>query len=128
MSSATWSWPDAEVVRIIDGDTLDMRVVRDMGFGGTASFVVRLRLNRVNAPGGSTASGKLATAALQVLLPVGGKFALETIDPYKFGGPRTSPGEWMAEIAVPGGNASDAMVAGSHAVYWDGQGPRPSDG
>jgi endonuclease YncB( thermonuclease family) len=123
-----WTWPDAEIVRIVDGDTLDMKVVRDLGFGGSASFVVRLRLNRVNAPALHTVDGLAASGYLSSLLPVATKCPLETVSPYKYGGPGTSPGEWMAEITLPTGNVSDLMVASGHAVYWDGQGPRPSDG
>jgi len=124
-----WTWPDAEVVRVVDGDTLDMRVTRDMGFGGTASFVVRLRLNRINAPKGSTVSGKAATTYLSSLLPVGARVPLQTVKPYKYGGPDDSPGEWMAEVTSPAGaNVSDLMVSTFMAVYWDGAGPRPADG
>jgi len=113
---------------VVDGDTLDMCVTRDLGFGGSASFVVRLRLNRVNAPALHTAGGSAASAYLQTLLPAGGTFPLTTVEPYKFGGPSNSPGEWMAEIYVSGGNVSDLMVKAGHAVVWNGTGPRPSDG
>lgn len=124
-----WSWPDAELVRVIDGDTLDMKVTRDLGFGGSASFVVRLRLNRINAPALSTVAGKASAAYLTQLLPVGSRVPLETVKPYKYGGPSDSPGEWMAEVTSPaGGNVSDLMVSNLLAVYWDGSGPRPADG
>ena len=120
-----WTWPDAVVTRIIDGDTLDMKVTRDLGFGGTASVVVRLRLNRINASPAYTDARKAATAYLSGLLPLGGVFPLTTTGPYKYGGPSTSPGEWMAEIELPTGNVSDLMVAAGMAVYWNGEGPRP---
>jgi endonuclease YncB( thermonuclease family) len=124
-----WSWPAAEVVRVIDGDTLDMKVTRDLGFGGSASFVVRLRLNRINAPALSTVAGKASAAYLEQLLPAGVAVPLTTVKPYKYGGPGDSPGEWMAEVTSPaGGNVSDLMVSTLMAVYWDGQGPRPADG
>ena len=125
---AVWTWPDAEVVRVVDGDTLDMRVVRDLGFGGSATFVVRLRLNRVNAPALHTTDGLTAYGYLSQLLPVGTRCPMSTVGAYKFGGPATSPGEWMCEITTPAGNVSDLMVTAGHAVYWNGQGPRPSDG
>lgn len=123
-----WTWPDAQTTRIVDGDTLDMRVTRDLGFGGSATFVVRLRLGRINAPAAYTDEGKAATAYLTGLLPIGSTAALTTTGPYKYGGPQTSPGEWMAEITTTAGNVSDLMVAAGHAVYWDGEGPRPGDG
>lgn len=124
----TWEWPDAEVRRIIDGDTLVMYVTKAIGFGGTASYEVRLRLNRINTPSLKTANGHAALSYLEGLLPIGSKVNLKTMNPYKFGGPDTSPGEWMAEITVPTGNVSDLMVAAGFAVYWNGQGPRPADG
>lgn len=124
----TWSWPDAEIVRIVDGDTLDVRVTRDLGFGGSASFVVRLRLNRINAPSVHTVLGVASRDYLVGMLPMGRIVSLTTKGAYKYGGPDTSPGEWQAEITVPTGNVSDLMVTSGFAVYWNGQGPRPSDG
>jgi len=121
-----WTWPDAQILRVVDGDTLDARVTRDLGFGGSATFVVRLRLGRVNAAKASSVEGKLSTAYLTgLVLTPGAPVALTTTGPYKYGGPKDSPGEWMAEIQVPGGNVSDLMVAAGRAVYWDGEGPRP---
>lgn len=125
---SVWSWPDAQVVRVIDGDTLDMQVTRDLGFGGSASFVVRLRLNRINAPALHTVDGLAAFGYLSSLLPVGTKCPLTTVKAYKYGGPDTSPGEWMAEITTSAGNVSDQMVTAGRAVYWSGAGPRPADG
>jgi endonuclease YncB( thermonuclease family) len=130
---SVWTWPDAEVVRVVDGDTLDMRVtkVSDIGFGFTqsATVVVRLRLNRINAPALSTVAGKASAAYVASLLPVGTRVPLQTVKPYKYGGPGDSPGEWMAEVTSPaGGNVSDLMVSNLLAVYWDGSGPRPAEG
>lgn len=121
-----WTWPDAEMAAIIDGDTLTMKVTRDIGFGGSVTFPVRLRLNRINASPLKTAAGKEAATFLTNLLPVGGKFPLTTVGAYKYGGPDWSPGEWQAEITLSDGSlVSDVMVANGHAVYWNGQGPRP---
>lgn len=122
MTAAVWTWPGSTVTRIIDGDSLTATVTRDLGFHGTATFAVRLRLNRINTPPASTDAGKLATRMATVLLvadpPV--QVLIETVGPYKYGD------EWMAEITLPDGrNVSDALVAGGWAVYWDGNGPRP---
>lgn len=124
-----WSWPGSRIVRLIDGDTLDVAVTRDVGFGGTLTYAVRLRLARINAPKGKSADGKAAAAYLASLLPVGGVFDLVTVKPYKYSGPPDEAGEYMAEITLPDGrNVSDAMVATGHAVWWNGEGPRPGDG
>lgn len=129
MTDTTWTWPNSKIVRVIDGDTIDASVTRDLGFGGVATFVVRLRLNRVNAPSLSTAAGKAAEHYLSDCVAGDPVATITTVKPYKYGGPDGSPGEWMAEVvdrrAV---NLSDAMVNAGHAVYWDGQGARPADG
>ena len=49
MSSVPWSWPDSHVIRVIDGDSFVARLTRDLGFHGTTTFEVKLRLNRINA-------------------------------------------------------------------------------
>lgn len=124
-----WSWPNSTITRVIDGDTISAHVTRDLGFGGTASFEVRLRLNRINCPPASTVEGKAATAfvtdfVMSAVAPI--VVLIETEKPYKYGGPDDSPGEWMAEVTLPdGSNLSDQLVAARLAVYWNGQGPRP---
>lgn len=121
-----WQWPGSLIPRVIDGDTIDAHVTRDLGFGGTASFVVRLRLNRINCPPASTTAGKAATALVEQLTPPATPVLIETLAPYKYGGPDTSPGEWQAEVTLPDGtNLSDVLVTAGLAVYWDGKGPRP---
>jgi len=126
MSPKQWTWVDAEVVEVVDGDTVSFKVTRDIGFGGTATFIVRLRLNRINAAPKGTIAGIAATAYLKTLLVIGALVSATTMKPYKYGGPDTSPGEWMVEVTLADGtNVSDLMVATGNAVYWDGQGPRP---
>ncbi len=80
----------------MDGDTFVARVTRDVGFGGTTSFVVKFRLNGINAP---TLAPKLATVAgtcsrdaLATLLS--DPFTLTSSKPYKYGG------EWMATVTL----------------------------
>jgi endonuclease YncB( thermonuclease family) len=119
-----WLWPNSVITNVVDGDTFDARVRRDMGFGGVVEFVVRLRLNRINAPAKSTPAGAAARMALAPL--VDGQFLIETVKPYKYGGPGSSPGEWMAEVTLPSGvNLSDWLVSQGHAIPWDGTGTRP---
>ena len=124
MGVSTWTWPASTLLKVIDGDTLDVLVHRDLGFGGVARLPVRLRLARINAPAASTVQGAAAGAYLASLLPP--TFDLTTLKPYKYGGVADRMGEWMAEITLPDGrNVSDVMVATGHAVAWDGAGPRP---
>jgi endonuclease YncB( thermonuclease family) len=125
-----WSWPASRVLRVIDGDTLDALVRRDIGFGGWVQLPVRLRLARINAPKGSTPDGAAARDYLISLLPVPpATVDLTTLKPYLYGGVDGEVGEWVAEVTLPDGRVvSDAMVAAGHAVLWDGRGPRPSDG
>ncbi|MGZ6838276.1 MAG: hypothetical protein ACXVGE_20630 [Blastococcus sp.] len=121
-----WHWPDATIPLVVDGDTFDAHVVRDVGFGGSCAFRVRLRLARINAPAKSTDAGAASAAWLSGLLASVPTVDLVTLDAYKFGGPAYSPGEWMAEVTLPDGrNVSDLAVSLGFAVYWDGQGPRP---
>lgn len=120
-------WPASRVLRVIDGDTVDAAVTRDLGFGGTATFPVRLRLNRINAPKVSSARGKTARRRVEVLTADVAVHVI-TVEPYKYGGPDDQTGEWMAEITLPDGqNLSDLLVAEGLAVYWNGTGPRPDD-
>lgn len=129
MTTTAWTWPNSKIVRVVDGDTVDALVTRDLGFGGTASFTVRLRLNRINAPAVKTKAGKAARDWLVALLEPEKGFAwdLTTVKPYKYSGPTGSAGEYMSEIIYHADLVSDLMVAAGHAVYWDGQGPRPDD-
>jgi len=118
------------VVKVVDGDTIDVLVTRDLGFGGVVTFPVRLRLNRINTPKLSTARGRASCARVAELLAgAGGVVDLVTVKPYKYGGPEDQRGEFMAEVTLPGGrNLSDVLVAEKLATHWDGQGPRPADG
>lgn len=119
-----WVWPASQITNVVDGDTFDAMLSRDLGFGGRAVFPVRLRLNRVNAPPLHTAAGAASRQALVALL--GTVVDLTTLHPYKYGGPADQAGEWMAEVITPDGrNVSNAMVEGGFAVTWDGKGARP---
>jgi endonuclease YncB( thermonuclease family) len=124
VSNVPWSWPDSTVTRVIDGDSLVARLTRDLGFHGTATFEVKLRLNRVNAPPVNTDAGRSARALLEQLVLTSGTvpnlLLIETVKAYKYGD------EWMAEITTGlSENVSDELVQQGVAVYWDGTGPRP---
>jgi endonuclease YncB( thermonuclease family) len=123
-----WFWPRTLITRVVDGDTVDALVTRDLGFNGTVTFPVRLRIIGVNTPAMSTRKGKTAAAFVTALVD-GARVDVTTLKPYKYGGPATAVGEWMAKIVLPDGNDLSAlMIEHGHAVAWDGTGPRPSDG
>lgn len=124
---STWEWPGTKILRVVDGDTIDALLTRDLGFGGKATFPVRLRLNRINAPKVSSDKGKRAHD--RVVEVIGDQLVtVTTVKSYKFGGPEGDLGEYMAEVALPNGtNVADLLVTEELAVYWDGKGPRPDD-
>ena len=123
-----WDWPNSKITRVIDGDSVDAIVTRDVGFGIKTLLPIRLRLNRINAASKNTVKGKAATARVRELIE-GKTVNLSTIKAYKYGndGDETQEqdGEWMAEISTAEGNLSDLLVSEKLAVYWDGEGPRP---
>jgi endonuclease YncB( thermonuclease family) len=119
MTVISWAWPASTIVRIIDGDSFIAEVHRDLGFHGTATFLQKMRLNRINCPPATSDKGRAATVQSGVLM-IGQVVSIETTGAYKFGD------EWMAEVTLlDGRNVSDALVAAGVAVYWDGNGPRP---
>lgn len=123
--SDAWSWPGSVIARVLDGDTVDAMLTRDLGFEATATFPVRLRLNRINASPVHTDSGFRAKSRV-LALTAGARVVITTGKGYKYGAPEGKTGEWMAEVTLPDGrNLSDVLVAEGLAVHWDGQGPRP---
>lgn len=120
MTNAPWVWPNSSITRVIDGDSLVARMTKDIGFHGIVTFDQRLRLNRINASPIKTPEGLAATQYLTTTLQAVGLVTLETVKPYKYGD------EWMVEITLPDkSNMSDLMVTNGHALYWNGEGPRP---
>lgn len=119
MTAERWLWPGSTLIRVVDGDSLIVKLRRDLGFDGYVIFDQHIRLNRINCPPGSTPDGKAATAAVLTSLAAG-PFHVETLKPYKYGG------SYMAEVTLPDGrNLADLLVEQGHGVWWDGQGPRP---
>ena len=113
---------EAEVIRVIDGDTIEVRI--DIGFGAT--FKTRVRLARINTPelrGEDAARGQAAKKRVQELLPVGTgeKVFLQT---YKDGNDKY--GRYLADVHVDGvvsehaGNTiclNDLLVSEGLATY-----------
>lgn len=126
MTPTPWTWPNSVVTHVVDGDTFTAHVTRDLGFGGSCSFDVRLRLAGINTPPAHTDAGAKATAAAVSLLQVSGAVLITTLGEYKYGGPDDSPGEWMATVTLADGrDVATELVKQGVAVPWDGNGPRP---
>jgi endonuclease YncB( thermonuclease family) len=122
-----WVWPNARLVRVVDGDTVSFLLDRDIGFEARVTFPVRLRLARINAPALSSPAGKAARDRVVALLAVT-PLTVTTLRAYKYSAPEGESGDYMAEVVLPDGtNLSDTLVTEGHAVYWDGAGPRPHD-
>lgn len=97
----------ARVLRVIDGDTLDVEV--DVGFRLTTRLP--LRLARINAP--ERAEGKRATEALATHLgTLPRDVVVETAQP------RDKYGRYLAEVYLPDddANVSDWMVSQGYAA------------
>ena len=76
----------ATVVRVIDGDTVELDV--DVGF--RSRYRDKFRLAGINAPEGKTEAG----ARLSDLLHPGSEVVVTSFKPEKYG-------RWLADIAVP---------------------------
>jgi endonuclease YncB( thermonuclease family) len=124
---AAWVWPKSKITRVVDGDTLDAIVIRDLGFGGSASFPVRLRLNGINAAKLGSTRGNAARDRVVALLG-DGLVDITTVKPYKYGGPADANGEWMAQVVLADGTDLSKKLLGENLVAaWDGDGARPDD-
>jgi micrococcal nuclease len=107
----------AEVVKIVDGDTIDVDI--DLGFK-TWSRNIRLRLNRIDAYEtrlykGTTEEekqkGLLAKAEVESMcLKAPDKVVIKTTKQGKYG-------RWIAEVIIDGENLSDKLVELGYAVY-----------
>ena len=98
----------ATVVRVIDGDTLELIV--DTGF--RSNYRDKFRLIGINAPEGKNTE---AAARLSLLLYTGRNVIVSTTKPEKWG-------RWLADVAVPEVCTSvcEMLVAEGLAVPYDG--------
>jgi micrococcal nuclease len=101
----------AKVIKIIDGDTID--VVVDLGF--TSSRTERLRFARIDAPevrGAEREAGLQAKDWLLSQISPGSEIFIRTEKDDSFG-------RYIAEIYFNDLNLNDEMVKVGHAVYKD---------
>jgi micrococcal nuclease len=103
---------DAELVRVVDGDTVDISV--DLGFH--ISQQIRVRLNGINAPELSTPAGKAAKGFLEGLLPVGTSLRCNTVKD------KTEKyGRYLADLTVQGSTGDLASKSVNQTMLDAGQ-------
>ncbi len=110
-------YPVAQVVRVIDADTVALDV--DLGFGVWQRYQ-SFRLLGCNGRERSDVGGPEATAHLAAILPAGTFVSLASIKPDKYGG------RYDAKITLPDGrDLTQVLVAEGWAAAWDGKGSKP---
>jgi micrococcal nuclease len=97
----------AQVVRIIDGDTVDATV--DLGFDVKLS--ARFRMLGINAPERNTKEGKESLARLAVLLPVGASVVVQTTKDKK-----EKFGRYLGTFLMDGKSINQQLVDEGFAV------------
>jgi micrococcal nuclease len=111
----------ATVVRVVDGDTLDVL----LDYGDHLTQLRRLRLRHVDAHEHGTRKGEQATALVQQLLPIGGRAVVTTSKPDKYG-------RQLAVVQSPSGLdvATELLLAGLAVPYEGGtrSSPTPARG
>lgn len=125
----------ARIVRVIDGDTLDVDVTLtasvkvDVGLDTTLTATaaedvsIRLRLNGLNAPEKNTPEGKAAIAFVNAWITQhAGPYTLTTLP----GDRREKYGRTLATVtAADGAVLNQDLLASGHALPYNGTGPRP---
>ncbi|MBA3483142.1 MAG: thermonuclease family protein [Pirellulales bacterium] len=102
----------ATVARIVDADTVVLSI--DLGFH--AHIVQTVRISGIDAPERFTEAGKAAIASLRELLPAGVKVTTRT----EKAAATEKYGRYLAEIWKGGISIGAEMIAGGHAVPYDG--------
>lgn len=104
---------EATVLRVVDGDTVDMSV--DLGF--RVNMRDRFRLTGINAPERGQEGWAVATAALQNMLPVNARVRIQTAHP-STRDPKDKYGRWLATIFASALNVNQAMLDQGHAMEY----------
>ena len=103
---------DIQVINVIDGDTIDVILQRDIGFKHVATWRQRLRIAGIDCPevtGQTRAAGLAATAFTRDWL-AREPCAAETLKQDNFG-------RWLARVfRADGSGLAEALVAAGHAV------------
>src|SRR4051812_21144734 len=91
-----WPWDWAMVTHVVDGDTFDAVLTKDVGLRMKATAEVRLRLGRINAPKKTTPEGTRAVALLVGLIADNQPVHIDTYKPYHYN--PDDKAEWVAEL------------------------------
>ena len=112
----------AYLVRVIDGDTCELRADLHSSplLGIRTEWRLIARLARIQAWEKTEPGGAEAKAALEALLSAPAYLLVDVVTRDKYGK------RYDCEVIAGGVNVSDAMVAGGHAAYWSGRGPKPT--
>lgn len=107
----------AVVKNVHDADSFRADV--DLGFGVWISNIP-FRLLGIQGWEVGKEGGRAARDAARALMPVGGEVLIKTRRD-----DREKYGRYLATVLCEAGDVATALVAGGHAVWWDGTGPRP---
>ncbi len=113
----------AKVVRVLDGDTVEVDIERDVGFDVVVQFRKTVRMQGINTPekfGATKEAGLASKKIVQDLLPVGTEILMRTEKPdstEKFG-------RFLATIWLGTMNLSEHLIAIGAATPFDGKGKR----
>jgi micrococcal nuclease len=110
---------EAEIVRWVDGDTVDLDV--SLGFG--VSKADRFRLYGVDTPERGRPGHGEATAFCMGAAPAGMKVQIRSYKPESMR--QDKYGRWLAEIITPAGTLNDALVAANLATPYFGGKKQP---
>jgi len=109
----------ASVVRVLDGDTIEVDIEKDVGFDVVVRFRKLVRLLGIDAPekfGTTKAAGLASKALLTKLLPPGTKVVMKTEKPDS----SEKYGRFLATVWLNDENLSDHMLTAGAAKAYSG--------
>lgn len=109
----------AKVIRVVDGDTVEVDILKDVGFGLVLTIRKIVRLLGINAPesvGPTAKDGIASKALLSAILAPGTEVLMRTEKP----DPKDKYGRFLAVIWLDGLNMNEHMLVTGAAVAYDG--------
>lgn len=113
-----WDYTDVQVLQVVDGDTVDLRLGRDIGFGAAAYVTVRCRLVVVDTPErGKPGWGGAKDFTYWWLHERRDKGLRATTYRHDGTTPDGGFGRWLVDLYTPAdGSLSAALLDAGHAV------------
>jgi len=105
-----------EVTRVIDGDTIEVRIRWDMGFNVVTETIQRIRLARINAPERFKGTEEEREAGKKSMEWLTEKIHGQTVT-IKTSKAKKSFNRYIAEVCMEQQNISDQLVTMGHAKY-----------